>query len=86
MRVIIWGINYAPEPTGISPYTTDLANFLQNRGLEVEVVTGFSYYPAWQKLPDDRGRVYRTDKVGEVRVHRCWQYVPRKLSTLLKAS
>jgi colanic acid biosynthesis glycosyl transferase WcaI len=82
MRVIIWGINYAPEPTGISPYTTDLAEFLQTRGMEVEVVTGFPYYPSWQKQPGDRGKLYRREEAGGVKVHRCWQYVPRKLSTL----
>jgi len=82
MRVIIWGINYAPEPTGISPYTTDLAEFLAQRGMEVEVVTGFSYYPAWQKRPEDRGTLFRGDRINRVAVHRCWQYVPKKLSTL----
>lgn len=82
MRVIIWGINYAPEPTGISPYTTDLAEFLSERGVNVEVITGFSYYPVWQKLPEDRGNLFRTDRINSVTVHRCWQYVPKKLSTV----
>lgn len=81
MRVIIWGINYAPEPTGISPYTTDLAEHLHVRGVNVQVVTGFGYYPAWQKSPEDRGQLYRTDRINGVPVHRCWQYVPKKLST-----
>ncbi len=82
MRVIIWGINYAPEPTGISPYTTDLAEYLHERGVNVRVVTGFAYYPAWQKSRADHGRIYRTDRINGVTVHRCWQYVPKKLNTL----
>lgn len=82
MRVIIWGINYAPEPTGISPYTTDLAEHLHGRGVNVQVVTGFAYYPVWRKLPEDRGHLFRQDIVNGIPVHRCWQYVPKKLNTL----
>jgi colanic acid biosynthesis glycosyl transferase WcaI len=82
MRVIIWGINYAPEPTGIAPYTTDLAEYLLKRGMDVEVVTGFSYYPSWSKGAADRGRLFRDEKVGELKIHRCWQYVPAKLTTM----
>lgn len=82
MRVIIWGINYAPEPTGISVYTTELADHLQSRGMTVEVLTGFPHYPLWKKQPDDRRRLYRCDHIGTVPVHRCWLYVPRRLSAL----
>jgi len=82
MRVIIWGINYSPEPTGIAPYTAELAEYLTQRDWQVEVVTGFPYYPAWRKQPQDRGRLGRTDEIAGVTVHRCWQYVPRRLSTV----
>src|SRR5437773_357486 len=80
MRVIIWGINYAPEPTGISVYTTELAEYLHRTGMTVEVVTGFPYYPAWTKVEGDRRRFYRRDQVGPVSVHRCGLYVPRRLT------
>ena len=82
MRVIIWGINYAPEPTGISPYTTDLAEYLHGRGVNVQVITGFPYYPVWQKEHGDRWRLFRKDQINGVPVYRCWQYVPKKLGTL----
>ncbi len=82
MRVILWGINYAPEPTGIAPYTTELADYFQAVGMEVEVVTGFAYYPNWRKNPPDHRKLYRDEKIGAIPVHRCWQYVPEKLSTL----
>jgi colanic acid biosynthesis glycosyl transferase WcaI len=82
MRVIIWGINYAPEPTGIAPYTTDLAEHLQGRGLDVEVVTGFPYYPSWQKDRADRRTLFRHENREGVNIHRCWLYVPKRLNTL----
>lgn len=80
MRVIVWGINYAPEITGIAPHNVALCEFLQRRGHDVEMVTTFSYYPAWRKRAEDRHNLFRTDKVNSVSVHRCWHFVPRRVS------
>ena len=33
MKVTVWGINYAPELTGIAPYNTALCEHLRARGL-----------------------------------------------------
>ena len=82
MRVIVWGINYAPEFTGIAPHNVALCEFLHARGHAPEMVTTFSYYPTWRKLPEDRGRVYRTDLINRVPVHRCWHFVPLRVSAL----
>ncbi|MEO7932454.1 MAG: WcaI family glycosyltransferase [Chthoniobacterales bacterium] len=80
MRIIVWGINYAPEVTGIAPCNVALCEFLHARGHDVEMVTSFAYYPQWEKRPEDRGCLYRADWLNGVRVHRCWHYVPRKVS------
>jgi colanic acid biosynthesis glycosyl transferase WcaI len=82
MRVIVWGINYAPEFTGIAPHSVALCEFLNARGHDIEMVTSFAYYPTWQKRPQDRGRLYRTDLMNGVRVHRCWHFVPARVSAL----
>lgn len=82
MRVVVWGINYAPEFTGIAPHTVSLCEFLMGEGHEVEMLTSFPYYPAWQKRPEDRGRLFRTDVVNGVPVHRCWHFVPARVSAL----
>jgi colanic acid biosynthesis glycosyl transferase WcaI len=82
MRVIVWGINYAPEFTGIAPHSVALCDFLHTRGDDVSMVTGFAYYPSWEKRPDDRGHLYRTDLINGVPVHRCWQFVPKRVSAL----
>jgi len=80
MRIIVWGINYAPEITGIAPHNVALCEFLQPCGHDVEMVTTFSYYPAWRKRAEDRHKRFRTDKVNGVPVHRCWHFVPRRVS------
>lgn len=82
MRVIVWGINYAPEFTGIAPHNVALCEFLHARGHDVRMVTTFSYYPTWTKLPEDRGKLYRTDLIKGVPVYRCWHFVPLKVSAL----
>ena len=82
MRVIVWGINYAPEFTGIAPHNVALCEFLHARGDDVSMVTTFSYYPSWKKRPEDRGNLYRSDRINGVPVHRCWHFVPKRVSAL----
>ena len=82
MRVIVWGINYAPEFTGIAPHSVALCEFLAKQGHEVEMVTTFAYYPTWRKRPEDRGQLYRTDSLNGVLVRRCWHFVPSRVSAL----
>ena len=82
MRVIVWGINYAPEVTGIAPFNTVLCEYLCAHGHDVDMVTSFAYYPEWRTRPSDRGRIFRTDTENGVRIRRCWVYVPEKVSAL----
>ena len=80
MRVIVWGINYAPEITGIAPHNVALCEFLQRESVDVEMITTFAYYPAWRKRPEDRRLLFRTDRINGVPVHRCWHFVPQRVS------
>ena len=78
MKITIWGINYAPEPTGIGPYNTELAEFFHGRGHLVRAVTTFPYYPHWEKKKGDKNRLYRREIQRGVEILRCWHYVPKK--------
>src|ERR1700722_13655461 len=80
MRVVVWGINYAPEITGISPHNVALCEFLERNGHDVEMVTTFAYYPVWRKRDEDQHQLFRTDQIDGVPVHRCWHFVPRHVS------
>ena len=82
MKVLVWGINYAPEATGIAPYNVAMCEYLRGKGHEARMLTTFAYYPEWRKRAEDRGSWYRTDVVRGVPVHRCWHYVPEKVSAL----
>ena len=81
MNTMVWGINFAPEVTGIGPFNTGLCEYLQERGHQVVMITGFAYYPHWRRLPGDTG-IFRREVWEKVLVHRCWHYVPGRVSTI----
>jgi colanic acid biosynthesis glycosyl transferase WcaI len=82
MRILVWGINYAPEVTGIAPCNVALCEFLRRTGHDAHMLTTFRYYPEWRKGAGDAGKLYRTDVINGVPVHRCWHYVPSRVSAL----
>lgn len=51
LKILVLGLNYAPETTGIAPYTTGLARYLSRRGHDVAVVAGHPHYPEWRLHP-----------------------------------
>lgn len=83
-RILIVGINYRPETTGIAPYTSDLAEYLAASGHRVTVLTGFAHYPAWRVEPGER-RMRAVESCNGVRVLRRRHYVPRAQSAIRRA-
>jgi len=76
MRILIIGINYRPEPTGIGPYTAGLAEHLAARGDDVTVITGLPSYPAWRLMRGTPRHLVATELLGAVTVVRAAHYVP----------
>ncbi|WP_116126104.1 WcaI family glycosyltransferase [Lewinella sp. IMCC34183] len=79
MKLLIYGINYAPELTGIGKYTGEMAAHLAAQGDEVEVITAPPYYPHW-KVKEGYANAYRQETVDGVRVLRCPLYVPQEVT------
>ncbi|MBD2763053.1 glycosyltransferase family 4 protein [Kocuria sp. cx-116] len=76
-RVLFIGLNYAPEHTGIAPYTSGMAHALTAAGWDVGVVTGLPHYPQWQVHAGyERGNRNR-DIINGVPVARVPHPVPR---------
>lgn len=82
MRILIYGINYAPELTGIGKYTGEMAEWLASQGHQVRVVTAPPYYPAWQVEQGYSAWSYRYERLFDVEVWRCPLWVPHKPSSL----
>ncbi|MHB1407218.1 MAG: WcaI family glycosyltransferase [Desulfitobacteriaceae bacterium] len=80
MRILIYGINYAPELTGIGKYTSEMAEWMAARGYEVRVVTAPPYYPAWKVGEGYSAWRYRRENLNGVAVWRCPIWVPARPS------
>ncbi len=74
--MLIVGLNYAPEPVGIGPYTQGLAQALVETGAEVTAVVAKPYYPQWRVAPNYAGLSWQHELDGAVAVIRCPIYVP----------
>ena len=79
MRILLHGINYSPELTGIGKYTGEMAEWLADRGHEVRVITAPPYYPAWRVREDFSAWKYQVEK-GQIKVYRCPLFVPERPS------
>ena len=75
-RVLIVGLNYAPEQVGIGPYTQGLADALATAGAKVQVIAAKPYYPQWKVAPGYAGGGWRAEQDGAITVTRCPIYVP----------
>jgi colanic acid biosynthesis glycosyl transferase WcaI len=73
LQILIIGINYAPELTGIAPYTTAVAEHYAKQGHDVRVITGAPHYPEWRRQPapsQPRG--------SNPMINRYWHFVPKR--------
>ncbi len=70
MKILIYGLNYAPELTGTGKYTAEMAESLIRNGHEVRVICAPPYYPEWQIASGYSAGRYRREDVRGVRVWR----------------
>ncbi|HTH73974.1 MAG TPA: glycosyltransferase, partial [Trinickia sp.] len=76
MKLLIYGLNYAPELTGTGKYTAEMAEMLASRGHEVRVVCAPPYYPAWRVAAGWSAWRYGREVRGGVAVRRAPLWVP----------
>jgi colanic acid biosynthesis glycosyl transferase WcaI len=78
VRILVYTISYAPEPTATGKFTGEMVDWLVRRGHEVRVVAAPPYYPAWRVSPGYSSRRWRTETLAGARVFRCPLYVPSR--------
>jgi colanic acid biosynthesis glycosyl transferase WcaI len=89
-HALVVGINYAPEPTGIAPYTTGMAEHLAQHAQSVTVLTGVPHYPNWS-LDQTYRWVFRTTEQARLPndagllIRRMRHYVPSRQSAVTRA-
>jgi putative colanic acid biosynthesis glycosyltransferase WcaI len=77
MRVLIHGINYHPELTGIGKYTGEMAQWLSEKGASVRVVTAPPYYPDWKVGDGYSCSNYKLENIRGIDVWRCPLWIPK---------
>jgi len=80
MKILMLGLNYAPEKIGIAVYTTGMAEALAGAGHEVRVIAGQPYYPAWSVTSGYGGLRFASRMERGVAVTRVPHYVPAQQS------
>jgi colanic acid biosynthesis glycosyl transferase WcaI len=75
MRILIYSYNYYPEPIGIAPLMTELAEGLVKRGHEVRVVTAMPNYPQRQIYEGYRGKFFLTEYKNGVQIQRSFVWI-----------
>ena len=84
VRILLYGINFSPELTGIGKYSGELAHWLVDSGHDLQVITAPPYYPEWRVHAGFMGGRYTVFRDGNLVIRRCPIYVPRKLSALTR--
>ena len=79
-RWLLYGLNFAPELTGIGKYTGEMAERLARQGHDVTVVTAYPYYPHWRLDPSRPNWRWSVEDWRGVRVIRCPLWVPSRPS------
>jgi len=84
MKILIYGINYAPEPIGIGKYTGEMVEWLAARGHDVDVITAVPHYPFWKIPSNYSGAAYYVEQINGARVMRSRISMPlkKKISAL----
>ncbi|MEA2780234.1 MAG: colanic acid biosynthesis glycosyl transferase WcaI, partial [Rhodospirillaceae bacterium] len=78
MKLLIYGINHAPEPIGIGKFTGEMVAWLAARGHDVRVISAPPYYPAWRVGEGYSAWRWRRETIDGARVYRCPLYVPSR--------
>jgi colanic acid biosynthesis glycosyl transferase WcaI len=77
-KIVIYGMNYAPEFTGVGRYTGEIGEYLSLCHHQVAVITTPPHYPGWQVRGDDANG-WRKEIVAGAAVYRCPLFLDPKM-------
>ena len=81
MRILLHGINYSPELTGIGKYTGEMAQWFADHGHQIRVVTALPYYPQWT-ITNNYANKWQIEAENSVIIFRCPLWVTTNMSGL----
>lgn len=75
-RVIVIGMNFSPEITGIGKYTGEFCDYLSSVNYDVQVITSYPYYPQWKCEHGYNSKWYKMESTSGIKILRCPIYIP----------
>ncbi len=84
LRVLIYSLNYAPEPTGIGKFNAEMGAWLAARGHAVSAVVALPYYPWWRVAPEYSRWRFCREVIDGVAVYRSPLFVPTRPTGLMR--
>ncbi len=78
MRIVIVGIFFFPELTGVGKYTGEMAVYLRQQGHQVHIVTTPPFYPYWKVQKNYKCWKYYRENWQGVQIFRTPLWVPKK--------
>ncbi len=85
MKIQVLSQSFYPDHSGISLYASEFAFYASEKGHDVEVITGYGFYPHWKKQKEDRRRLFSTEYKGKVKILRGYIYVPARPTTFKRS-
>lgn len=76
MRILLLGINYAPELTGVGKYSGEMMHWFASNKHDVKVITAPPYYPDWKVSDSYSQWKYTVEQCNNETIYRCPLYVP----------
>ena len=79
-RVVIYGMNYAPEIAGVGRYTGQIGEHFASLGHQVCVITTPPHYPGWKLQSAHAAKTWTKEILAGVEVYRCPLYLHTEMS------
>ncbi|MDO6963970.1 WcaI family glycosyltransferase [Rhizobium alvei] len=78
-RIVLYGMNFSPEITGVGKYTGEIADYLAGQKADVTVVTTPPHYPGWA-VKDGYSNRYSTEHKNGMKILRVPLFLKENMS------
>jgi colanic acid biosynthesis glycosyl transferase WcaI len=79
--LLITNLFHPDELAGASLYS-DFAEYFKTNGYDIRVLTTFSYYPAWKRRDEDKGKFVTEEVWKDIPVRRVPMFIPKRAGGL----
>ena len=78
-KILVYGLNFAPEIVGIAKYTSELADWLYKKNHNIRIISACPYFPIWETKSNGYSKELKSK---EYEIYRCPIFLPKKINSL----